>query len=420
MRSGARPNFAHRNCYLLRHPDHIHHVLVEANDNYGKQTFGYEKMRLFMGNGLVTSEGDFWRRQRRIAQPAFHRKRIAAFADTMTRHAADMVAEWSDEVDGGSTMLRDVHRDMMRVTLRIIASTVLSIDVANKEGKIGDAISTLLEVFNDSLGRVFPIHEHLPTEINRRWEAARNYLDRIIYEIIDERRKGGRGEGPGDLLDMLLEAVDEDTGESMSDTQLRDEAMTMFAAGHETTANALAFTLYELARHPDVLAELQAEVDHIVGDAAPALEHLEGLDLCGRVIEESMRLHPPAWLIARSATHDDFVGRYRIREGSIVFIAPFAVHRHPSFWRNAERFDPDRFLPSAKKERPRYAYMPFSGGPRVCIGNHFAEMEARLILAAIVQRFDVALDESTVLNYDPSVTLRPHTGLNLRVLPRCR
>jgi cytochrome P450 len=414
----VRFRLAHRNCYLLRHPDHIHHVLVERNDNYGKQTFGYDKMRLFLGNGLVTSEGNFWRRQRRIAQPAFHRKRIEAFGQTMTDQAADMVAEWEIATANGESQVRDIHNDMMRVTLRIIASTVLSIDVAHQEGRIGESITTLLEVFSDSLSRVVPIHEHLPTQTNRRWEAARNFLDQLIYEIIESRRLGGKGEGPGDLLDMLLEAVDEDTGESMSDLQLRDEVMTMFSAGHETTANALSFTLYELARHPDVLAELQAEVDALCGSKAPGLEHLEGLELAGRVIEESMRLHPPAWLLARSATEDDQVGRYRIRKGSIVFISPYSTHRHPTFWRDAERFDPDRFLPTAKRDRPRYAYLPFSGGPRVCIGSHFAEMEARLILAAIVQRFDLILDERTRLDYDPSVTLRPHGGLFMRIRPR--
>ncbi len=414
----VRFRIAHRNCYLLRHPDHIRHVLVEANENYAKQTFGYDKMRLFLGNGLVTSEGSFWRRQRRIAQPAFHRKRIAAFGDTMSTQAVEMVDAWLAESEEGVSAVRDIHQDMMAVTLRIIASTVLSIDVANKEGRIGEAISSLLELFSDSLARIIPIHEHLPTELNRRWESARNFLDRMIYGIIEERRDGKRGDGPGDLLDMLLEAVDEDTGETMSDLQLRDEVMTMFSAGHETTANALTFTLYELARHPDILAELQAEVDAVLGDKRPEFETINDLELCGRIIEEGMRLHPPAWLLARSASEDDHIGRYRIRKGSIVFFAPYATHRHPSFWRDPERFDPDRFLPSAKKERPRYAYLPFSGGPRVCIGNHFAEMEARMILAAIVQRFDLILDESTRVDYDPSVTLRPKQGLHLRVRPR--
>lgn len=418
----VRFRLAHRNCYLLRHPDHIHHVLVERNDNYGKQTFGYDKMRLFLGNGLVTSEGDFWRRQRRIAQPAFHRKRIAAFGQTMSDQSADMVDAWErDAIETGSSgesIVRDIHNDMMRVTLRIIASTVLSLDVAQREARIGDSITTLLEVFSDSLSRIIPIHELLPTETNRRWEGARNYLDQMIYEIIEERRKGRRGEGPGDLLDMLLEASDEDTGESMSDVQLRDEVMTMFSAGHETTANALTFTLYELASHPDILAELQAEIDAVVGSDKPEFKHLEQLKLCGRVIDEGMRLHPPAWLLARSSTEEDQIGRYRIRKGSIVFMSPYSTHRHPTFWRDPERFDPDRFLPGAKKKRPRYAYLPFSGGPRVCIGSHFAEMEARIILASVVQRFDMILDQRSELHYDPSVTLRPRRGLYLRVRPR--
>ncbi len=415
----ARFRLAHNNCYLLRHPDHIRHVLLENHLNYGKQTLGYKKMSLFLGKGLVTSEGDFWKRQRRIAQPAFHRKRISDFADTMATMADEMVAAWNARIprEGGEAV--DVHHEMMAVTLRIIASTVLSVDVGEREAKVGEAVSTLLEVFNDSLTRVVPIHEILPTATNKRWEAARNYLDGIVYRTIEDRRGDPDGGRKGDLLDMLLHAVDEETGESMSDLQLRDEVMTMFMAGHETTANALAWTLYELARHPDILERLQAEADAVLPEGRrPNFDDLPALEYTGWVINEGMRLHPPAWLIARSASEDDSVGRYRIRKGSIVFFSPYAAHRNPTYWPDPERFDPERFSPEQSEHRPRYAYFPFSGGPRVCIGNHFAEMEAKMILACIARDYDVALDASTEVLPDASVTLRPENGLRLRLTPR--
>lgn len=412
----ARFRMAHQNCYLLRHPNDVHHVLVENHANYGKQTVGYEKMRQLLGNGLVTSEGSFWKRQRRIAQPGFHRKRIEAFANTMATMADEMVDGWLEgEGQGG---VRDVSVDMMAVTLRIVANTVLSVDVAARETEIGDAVTVILEVFDDSVRRIFPVHEHLPTATNKRWEAARNFLDQIVYGIIDARRKPGEVSETDDLLDMLMNAVDEESGETMTDVQLRDEVMTMFMAGHETTANALTFALYELARHPDTMGEVQAEVDRVLGSRRATLEDLAELELCGRVMNEAMRIHPPIWLLARNAKEDDQMGPFRIRKGSIVFLSPYATHRHPAFWPEPQRFDPDRFLPEAVKARPKYAFYPFSGGPRVCIGNHFAEMEAKLILAAIAQRCTVALDESTRVDYDPSVTLRPRGGLRLKVRPR--
>lgn len=420
----ARFRLAHQNCYLIRDPEHIRHVLVENHENYGKQTLGYRKMSLFLGQGLVTSEGDFWRRQRRIAQPAFHRKRIRGFGETMIRMAADLDAQWvEDNREAPEGSVRDIHHDMMAVTLRIVANTVLSIDVDEREADVGESVSTLLEVFNDSLTRVIPVHEILPTEMHRKWEKARDYLDSMIYGTIEGRRAEGDAAANDDLLGMLLTAVDEETGESMSDLQLRDEVMTMFMAGHETTANALSWTLYELARHPNVRAKLHAEVDAVLRDAQgrprpPTLEDLNDLPYTAQIIEEGMRLHPPAWIIARSATRDDRVGDFQIRGGSIVFMSPYACHRNPAYWSEPEHFDPDRFSPEAKAKRPRYAYFPFAAGPRVCIGNHFAEMEARVVLATLAQRWDFTLDERTRIDPDPSVTLRPHHELRLRVRPR--
>jgi cytochrome P450 len=412
----ARFRMGHVNAYLVRHPEDVHHVLVKNHGTYGKKTIGYEKLRLFLGQGLVTSEGEFWRRQRRIAQPAFHRKRIASFAQVMSDMADDMVRGWQPAIDRGQPV--DMSPEMMRVTLRVIANTLLSIDVERRERDIADAISELLEMFERALGQVLPIHEKLPTRTHRRWQAAMDVLNDLVNGTIAERRSSGaRSE---DLLDMLMYATDEETGERMTDQQLRDEVMTMFVAGHETTANALSWTMYELSRHPEVVAKLHAELDTVLEGRNPRLEDLPKLAYTGQVFDEAMRLHPPVWLLARSVHGQDELRGMRINEGSYLFISQYAVHRHPEFWPDPERFDPERFAPEAKKRRHRYAFIPFSAGPRICIGNQFAEMEGRLILARMMRDLDVSLAPGQTIVPEPIITLRPRDGVKLRLTPRVR
>jgi len=410
----VRFRFAHKNCYSVRHPQDVHHVLVDQHTRYGKQTIGYQKLSLFLGNGLVTAGGTFWKRQRRIAQPAFHRKRIAAFAETMSSMGEDMMQRIAPAIARGESI--EISREMMAVTLRVVASTVLSIDVEHREGQVADSVSLLLDVFNDALTRVVPIHEWFPTRTRRDWREAMRVLDSIVYDVIASRRRAGGG--TADLLGMLMDAADEETGERMSDVQLRDEVMTMFMAGHETTANALTWTLYELGRRPDVVAAIHAELDRVLGGRPPALSDLQHLDLTGRVIEESMRLHPPVWLLARSVESPDQIRGHRIRPGSFLFLSPYVTHRHPEFWPDPERFDPGRFGADERKDRLRYAYYPFSGGPRVCIGNAFAEMEGKIVLASMLRRHGVELVPGHNVVADPSVTLRPKYGLRVRMLPR--
>jgi len=394
--------------HVLRHPDAVRHVLVDNQKNYGKQTRGYEKLRHVLGNGLVTSEGEFWKRQRRIANPAFHRERIAHFSEVMVDCAGKMLDGWQARMAKGEPF--DVSKEMMRVTLRVIGLTMLSTDV---EGAAASEVGAALdEVLHLTVNRIYDVvswPKWVPTPGNRRFTHAQGQLDGIVNRIIAQRRESG--EEHGDLLGMLMSARDAETGEGMTDEQLRDEAMTMFLAGHETTANALGWTLYLLSLHPDVERRLRAEVTGALGDRPPTLMDLEKLPYTDRVIKESMRLYPPVWVTARSAIEDDVISGYQIPAGTWVFMSQYLTHRDPRFWENPEGFDPDRFLPEAEAARPKHAYFPFAAGPRKCIGESFAVMEARLILATIVQRSRLSIVPGFRVEIDPTITLRPKNGL---------
>jgi cytochrome P450 len=390
--------------HLVSSPAGANHILAENNKNYGKQTRGYESLRYVLGNGLLTSEGDFWKRQRRIAQPAFHRQRIGGFAKAMVRAASDAAARF--ESQRGQVI--DVADEMMRLTLRIVGETLLGHDPSGNALEVSSALSFLLAMVNQRTSRViFFARPILPTPENFRIRRSLATLDGIVHRIIAERR-----ERPGDdLLSMLMEATDESTGEKMDDRQLRDEAMTILLAGHETTANALTWTWLLLSRYPAALRELRQELSDVLGGRPPIVEDLPRLRFTKMVIEESMRLYPPAWIIARSVVETDEIGGYQIPAGSIVFVSPYVVHRHPKFWQDPEGFDPRRF----ENEKPRGAYFPFGGGPRMCIGNGFATMEAELVLATIAQRVRFELQPGHPVVLDPSITLRPRHGMKMRV-----
>ena len=398
----VRFRFGPITAHLVSSPAGVNHVLAENNKNYGKQTRGYDALRYLLGNGLLTSEGEFWKRQRRIAQPAFHRQRIAGFAQAMVRAAEDCAAK----LPKGEVV--DVHNAMMRLTLRIVGETLLGYDPSGDADDVGDALAHLLAIVNERTTRVlFFKNPTLPTPENRRMWRAAGTLEKIVLRIIAERRKS-RGD---DLLSMLMEARDADTGEAMTDKQLRDEAMTIFLAGHETTANALSWTWLLLSRYPAALRELRAELAEVLQGRSPTVEDLPRLKFTKLVLEESMRLYPPAWIIARSASGTDEIGGYSIPAGSIVFVSPYIVHRHPRLWDDPEGFDPHRF----DREPPRGAYFPFGGGPRQCIGNGFAMMEAQLVLATLAQRVKFALVPGHPVELEPSITLRPKYGLQMTV-----
>jgi cytochrome P450 len=393
--------------HVLRHPDDIRHVLVDNAKNYGKQTKGYAKLRNILGDGLVTSEGEFWKRQRRISNPAFHRERIAHFSKVMVDCTETLLDGWGDKLQSGEPF--DVSKEMMRVTLRIIGLTMLSTDVEGRASQVGDALDDVLHVIVKQIFEIVDWPAFVPTPRNLRFARSRAVLDKVLNDVISERRNDT--EDKGDLLSMLMSATDPETGGAMSDAQLRDEAMTMFLAGHETTANALTWTLYLLSKHPEAQRRLRDEIAQVCGDRPPTLADLGQLTYTERVIKESMRLLPPIWSVARSAIEDDVIGGYQIPKGSWVFTSPYVTHRDPRFWPNPEGFDPDRFTPELEAARPRCAYFPFASGPRKCIGESFAMMEARLILVAILQRARLSLVAGRPVELDPTITLRPKGGL---------
>jgi cytochrome P450 len=390
--------------YFVSHPDYIEQVLVGDNRKFIKGRVLRKNKQLF-GNGLLTSEGDFWLRQRRLAQPAFHRARIASYAGTMVRYAERLLAEWRDREE------RDIHAEMMRLTLQIVAKTLFDADVDGEAKQVGRALVALME-FNSDFRKLLLTPTWLPTPRKIRATIATWRLDKIIFRFIAERRASGKDSG--DLLSMLLAARDED-GSRMTDRQLRDEAITIFLAGHETTANALSWTWMLLAQNPDVEAKLHAELEAVLAGRAPSVEDLASLRYTGHVITESMRLYPPAWGMARVAIEDVEIGGYPIPKGCGVSLAQWVVHRDPRWFDAPEQFRPERWEGDLLKRLPRFAYFPFGGGPRQCIGNNFAVMEATLLLATIAQKFRVRLVPGHQVVPMPSITLRPRFGIRARI-----
>ncbi len=391
--------------YLLAHPDHIEQVLVKDNRNFVKDRVTRRQLNI-LGEGLLTSDGDFWRRQRRLAQPAFHRERINKYAGTMVAYTERMLEGWRN----GER--KDIHRDMMRLTLAIVAKTLVDADISDEAEDVGDAIGAVMAHFSDQGTSVFlrMLPDNVPTPSNLRYRRARRELEEFIYGIIEARRRSGWD--TGDLLSMLLHATDED-GNRMSDDQLRDEVMTIIMAGHETTAIALSWTWRLLALHPEVERKLHSELDEQLGDSAPAVEDLPYLTYTNAVLKESMRLYPPAWAIGREAVEDCEIGGYHVPAKTQLFISQYVVHRDPRFFENPDAFDPDRWTGGLEKRIPKYAYFPFGGGPRLCIGQSFAKMEAALVLATIARRFRIRLSGERDSIPQPSITLRPKNGIQV-------
>ena len=392
---------------LVAHPDGIRHVLQDNARNYNKQTRGFAVIRELLGQGLLTSEGDFWLRQRRLAQPAFHRQRLSGFARTMVDATEDLARALEPRLSSGQPF--DVAEDLTHLTLRIAGLTLFGTDVGEESRAVGDALGRVQTFANARLTQLVPLPRSLPLPSHRRFARDAGTLDRVVRTIIERRRREG-GEHH-DLLQMLMEARDEDTGERMSDTQLRDEVLTLLLAGHETTASALAWTVMLLSRHPEVRRSLEEELARELAGRTPTVEDLPRLALTRRVVDESLRLYPPAWIFSRAAIQDDVVSGFLVPKGTYVLLVPWVTHRHPRLWDNPEGFDPDRFLPEKEKERPRFTWFPFGGGPRQCIGNQFALMELVLVLATLLQRVRLDLSPGFPLAPAPAITLRPRPGV---------
>jgi cytochrome P450 len=402
--------FGPQEVFFLNHPDYIKDVLVTHHQSFMKGR-ALQRAKRLLGEGLLTSESEFHRRQRRLAQPAFHRGRISSYGEVMTRYAARASSRWRD----GETL--DVSQEMMRLTLAIVGKTLFDTDVESEADEIGAALTEVMELFDFLLMPFSELLEKFPLPHVRRFRKAKERLDATIYRIIEERR--GSGEDRGDLLSMLLAARDEEgDGGQMSDLQVRDEVMTIFLAGHETTANALSWTWYLLSEHPDVEARLHEELDAVLGGRPPAFEDVASLRYTEMVLAESMRLYPPAWAIGRLALRDHEVGGYTIPARALVLLSPYVTQRDERYFQEPARFDPERWIPEARESRPQFAYFPFGGGPRRCIGEGFAWMEGVLLIAALAREWRMRLVPGHRVETKPVITLRPKYGIRMTVEKR--
>ena len=398
--------------YQANHPELIQQFLVGNRDKLIKDPRDANVLARFLGRGLLTNEGENHKHMRKMVQPAFHMQRIRSYADTMVHYTTQMLDTWQDRT------VRDVDAEMMKLTLGIVSKTLFNADISAAETKaVSDALDQLQADSIYLATRLFPIPAWLPTRINRRIKAATAVIDQIVLRVIAERRASATDEG--DLLSQILLSEDEGSGERMSDQQVRDEVITLVLAGHETTANALTWCMYLLSQHPNKMRRLQAEADSVLGGRPPTLADLPYLPYNDMVIKETLRMYPPAWSLSARITQEPItLGGYNLPKNSPVMVVPNAVHHDPRWWPEPDRFDPERFTPENEKARHKYAWIPFGAGPRVCIGNTFALMEAQLVLATIVQRFDWAIDPTQRVRVEPQLTLGTKSGMRMRLFAR--
>lgn len=399
-----------RRVFFISDPELLRDLLVTSQGKF-KKGIGQRRMRLFLGDGLVTSEDSFHLRQRRMIQPTFHHDRIAVYASSMIRYAERMAAAWRE---GES---RDIDQDMMRLTLSVVGKTLFNADIDGEADRIGHAMRELVAVFKLMMMPFAEVLFRLPIPPVLRFRRAQKQLDAVLYGIIAERRRAGVDDGG--LLSMLLLAQDEEDGLGMSDKQLRDECMTLLLAGHETTANALTWTFYLLSRNPDAEAAFHHELDEVLGDDPLTAEHYAKLRYTGDVLAESLRLFPPVWVTGRSTVADHEFNGFRIPKDSWVIASQYVLHRDPRFWERAGEFLPERWsVQSTKEAGKRFVYLPFSRGARGCIGEGFAWMECVLLLAALGRKWRLRLDPSQKVDVEPAITLKPRYGMRMTVVQR--
>jgi cytochrome P450 len=407
----VRMRFLYLTAYFLYHPDDIEYVLSTNAKNFIKsRSVRSPFFQRLVGNGLLTSEGEFWRRQRRLAQPAFHRQRISGYGDVMVEYAERLISSWSE----GET--RDIHQDMMRLTLEIVVRTLFNADVSGDAAKVERALSEIVKPFSSQATVKWILDNRFPTKTHRHFNECAKEIDEIVYRIIAERRASGSDQG--DLLSMLLAAQDEDDGSQMTNRQLRDEVMTLFLAGHETTALTLSWTWYLLAQNPAAEQTFHAELDEVLAGRLPNAADLSRLKFTEMIAKESMRLYPPAFALGRESIEECEVGGFRMPAKTQVFMFQWAVQRDPRFFDQPNSFVPERWTEQFAGSLPKYAYFPFGGGPRACIGNYFAMMEVVLLLATIGQRFRFSLLPEHPVGLLPAMSLRPKDGIKVMVKSR--
>ena len=396
--------FGPRDVVFVNHPDLVEEVLVNQNRKFIKHYRLRDATRT-LGQGLLISEGEFWRGQRKLAQPAFHRERIAAYGQLMVDLTERMLGAWADG------QVRDAQDDMMRLTLEIVAKTLFDAEISGDSADVSAAMETLMRAFVVRTARLISPPHWIPTPMNIRVERAIRRLERLLLSIIVERRKSG--EDRGDLLSMLLRAQDEESGRRMSDSQLRDEMMTLFMAGHETTANTLAWTWFLLSRHPEAEVRLHEELEAVLSGRPPTVADLPRLPYTESVINETLRVYPTVWMVGRENVEPVELGGYPIPVGTTIFMPQWVIHRDNRWFDDPEAFKPERWLGGLMQRIHRYAYFPFGGGPRICIGNNFALMEAALVLATVAQKYRLRLAVDALVTPLPTMTLRPAHGVKV-------
>lgn len=390
-------------------PDFMRYVLQQNHRNYRKGR-SYDILKLVLGNGLVTSNGQFWQKQRRLAQPAFHKKNLADLFDSMGEVATDYL----DSLEAKRGTEIDIAREMMAVTARIALKSLFSDNSEEDMNAVYESMTAaqryVTDVMNDPFARIkFPLNGR-----KKQFKKDMSVLNEVVLKAIAKRRKDTQ-KYP-DLLQMMMDATYEDSNEQMNDQQLMDEMITMFSAGHETSANALAWTIHLLAKHPEIVAKMRAEIKEVVGDKLPGFQNIRQLTYVRQVIDEGMRLYPPVWGISRTALSDDEYRGVNIKKDDIVFCLIYNAHHREDLYKNATEFNPDRFAPEKIKAMPKMNYLPFGGGPRLCIGNMFALMEMQLILVGLLQRFDFKLVENQNIDLEALVTLRPRYGIKMNLI----
>ncbi|TYP78328.1 MULTISPECIES: cytochrome P450 [Nitrosomonas] len=396
---------AARQFYLFSHPKLVEQALIRQSDVFVK-TYNPEKptgLALILGQGLVTSQGDLWQRQRRLMQPVFQRSNVTTLLPQMATAGNNMLARWRQLGEGAQVNLSG---EMMRLTLEVITQTMFSTSVLDKIEQIAPSLEILLRYAAKTIANPLTLPLYVPTPANRKFKQALEIIDNVIYGMIDQRRTAPSGQN--DLLDMLLKARDDNNGEKMTDRQVRDEVITIFSAGHETTANLLSWTLYLLVRHPGALARLREELDRLLQGKIPNAADLQQLVYTRAVLSESMRLRPPASFLLRKVSKDTEVDDYFLKAGRLAIFSIFNLHHHADFWPQPEQFDPERFLVSQNR---RYSFIPFGTGERICIGSHFALMESQLLLCMIIQHCDLQLLDPDEVEIEMAITLRPKGGI---------
>jgi cytochrome P450 len=399
--------------YGLFGPDGARHILAGASDNYGKTGDAFQEIRDLLGNGLLTSDGDEWKRQKRMVQPLFTHRRVAGYVPMMVEEADRIVASWAEAATRGETV--DLHGDMTRATLRVVGRALFGTDVDHAVSVLENPVPYLSKrAIRRSLSPV-NVPPTWPTPGNKRAARYQAAIDALVTELIASRRAAPSHEE--DLLTLLLRAQDPEGGVGLSDVEVHEQALIFLLAGHETTATSLTFTMHLLGHHPEVQKRLHDEVDGVLGGRAPALEDVRALEYTTMVVKEAMRLYPAAYSIARVPVRDDVFEGYRIPAGAAVLASPWVTQRHPRLWEAPERFNPDRFTPEREAARHRYAYFPFGGGPRACIGQYFSMLEAVIIVAKLMQSYGVATAQRPVRLFT-GITLRPAEAMPARVVPR--